>query len=148
MTLHARWRSALPDMPILPEALDRLPAYVTRYGQTLGVSVRAVGGAEDHLHLLFDLPGNRTIDSAMAELQRATARFLQDVLGQRAFSWKAAYFAESIGAEMIATVADYVTENRRHHDASTTHDEWEDIAEDAASDDESLPAWLREAMSK
>jgi len=147
VTLHARWHSARPDVPIVPEALDRLPGYVTRYAQTLGVTVRAVGGAEDHLHLLFDLPGNQTVDSVMAELQRATARFLQDVLGQRAFSWKSAYFAESVSADATATMTEYVAQNRQHHEANTTREDWEDATDESAGDDESLPLWLREAMS-
>jgi REP element-mobilizing transposase RayT len=138
------WPVASGDsLPV--EAVERLAPYITRYGQTLGCTVTAVGGADDHLHVLFELPHDKTVARITDELQRASARFVRESYGAKLFAWGDAD-AMSISPENVETVAAYVRENAARHDANDLLPSYEgDPGEMAAGDDET-PDWLREAL--
>lgn len=150
VSVHTLWPVAEHSPELTEEALTRLVSYTTRYGQTLGIVVHAVGGINDHLHVLLDLPPTMTLQQVLDELPRATARFLSDVLKLKGFAWAVSDGGmESVSPENVAFLASYVSENASHHADGTTLPEQEfgvrEAGETTAAEDE-VPAWLREAM--
>ncbi len=143
IAVHARWAVAAASAPITLGAWDRLPSYVTRYAQTLGVPVHAIGGADDHLHLLFDLPTDKSFVAVNTELERAVARFLADLLPRRGFAWSAPdLLVQSVGAGEWEELRDYIAAHSARHAADIVA-EWEDTS---APDEDSVPVWLRDIM--
>jgi len=158
--VHLYWPVAdAAAAPLTPEALQRLPSYITRYAETLGAKVQGVGGMEDHLHVLLMLPKNKTLQSIEDELQRATQRFLRDVGSSRSFLWASAG-NRAVGVSLWdrETVADYLTDNAARH---ASGDLWAELEEEpvvtdaagssppadkSAGGDEEIPEWLRKAM--
>jgi REP element-mobilizing transposase RayT len=132
--------------------IDSLRPYIARYAQTLGVSVLAVGGAEDHLHLLYELPSGKTSDEITAELQRATMRYLRETLRQRHFAWADASAVFSVAAPDVRDLASYISGNSTFHREGGAIPEYEggnfkDI-ENAEDDENDLPDWLRDAIEE
>lgn len=147
VVIHAVWWTAEAS-PVLPAgAPERLVPYVTRYAQTLGVTVTAAGGTEDHLHILFELPATRTLSEITDELQRATTRFVRETYRDvRLFAWDAsAVDMTSISPENADEAAAYVRDNSAHHVSGDLIASLEGYPDTVASDDET-PDWLREAM--
>lgn len=147
--VHAVWWTA-ESGPALPAgAPERLVPYVTRYAQTLGVTVTAAGGTGDHLHLLFELPATRTLGEITSELQRATTRFVRETYQEaRLFAWDAsAVDMVSVGPDDAEATAEYVRNNSEHHvsgDLIAALEGYPDTA--ASSSDDDTPDWLREVM--
>jgi putative transposase len=151
--VHALWRVAAASPPLTPETRSRLSPYVTRYADTLNTRVLAVGGWDDHLHVLFDLPPSTSPEQVTTELQNTTARFLSDVLSVLGFAWdKDGVYLESVSARDADDMTEYVRLNSARHKDVTLLPEWEfaHVTGEAAaggSDDEELPDWLRDALS-
>ena len=145
--IHALWPIRSGGDSLSPAVWDRLPKYLTRYAQTLGVTIYAVGGMDDHVHLLLDLPASKTLDSITGELQKAVARFLKDALSLGDFAWdRPAASAHSVSIRDFEEMQAYVQKNAEHHSGATTIAEWENEPVDSAEEADAMPAWLRNAM--
>lgn len=129
---------------LTPQAIERLAPYITRYAQTMGVGVYTVGGNENHLHVLFSLPANRTLDSIHRELQKTTTRFLRETLNLSGFSWEEEAMIVSLSPEDIDEAGEYIRGNAAHHLAGSTIAVWEGDEMIEEADDEALPEWLRD----
>lgn len=136
--------------PILSdEALERLGPYITRYAQTLGIAVFAVGGTENHLHIAHDLVPSRPLTGTMEEVRRATVRFLRDSLNLSGFTWAEDTTIISARPEDLETLSAYIRENAARHAAGRTLPEWEGAEEEAeAEETEAIPDWLKRAAAK
>lgn len=148
--LHFRWPVG-EGASLTPEIVDRLAPYVTRYAQTLGVLVHAVGGVEDHLHVVLDIPPTRSFGEINDELRRTTARFVRDVLGQRAFAWaEDGQFLASLSPSDLAAIAPYVREQAARHAGGDLNPYWEGKDGEAEEDeeDDTLPGWLKDVLPK
>lgn len=154
VVLHALWPVEKGSPALTPEARERLTSYVTRYAQTLNTGVYAVGGAHDHLHVLYDLPPGLAPDQVTKELQRTTVRFLRDTLSLPDFDWnREAAFLESVSAAHRDDLIAYIGENAARHEVGDVRAEWEffadrsDTAATSVEPSEAVPAWLSEALT-
>ena len=141
--LHFRWPVA-EGARLRKDDIERLSPYTKRYAQTLGAIVHEVGGVEDHLHLLLDMPPTISIDDLNNELQKATRRFLRDVLGRRDFAWaEDGLLFASISPEGLEEMADYIREQPERH-ASGQLDPFHEAEDEAWPEgDDDMPDWLR-----
>jgi putative transposase len=141
------WTTGSDDSALTPDIVERLVPYITRYAQTLGITVHAVGGVEDHLHVLYELPLKRTLDDVTRELTKTTTRFLRDVLNRRGFAWQEETLTDGVGPENFAALAAYIQENARRHASGDTEPFWEGLDEDeTGAPEEEIPSWLREVL--
>jgi putative transposase len=75
----------------------------------------AVGGIEDHLHILLSLPSTFPIADAMREIKSVSSRWMHENCGVEAFEWQEGYGAFSIGAAQIESTLAYISHQERHH---------------------------------
>jgi REP element-mobilizing transposase RayT len=79
----------------------------------------AVGGTENHVHLLLALPSSLPVAKAMREIKSESSRWLRDSCDLAAFEWQEGYGAFSIGWAQVDTTLAYIarqTQHRRKHD--------------------------------
>jgi REP element-mobilizing transposase RayT len=75
----------------------------------------AVGGTEDHIHMLLSLPSSLPIAKAMREIKSASSRWMHETCMAPRFEWQEGYGAFSIGwAQVEATLA-YIARQEEHH---------------------------------
>jgi hypothetical protein len=75
----------------------------------------AVGGTEDHIHMLLSLPSSLPIAKAMREIKSASSRWMHETCMVPGFEWQEGYGAFSIGwAQVEATLA-YIARQEEHH---------------------------------
>lgn len=106
----------IPDN--LQEALWR---YIRGIGRNHGIAIDAVGGMEDHVHLLLLLPAKMDIAKAVQTLKANSSRWMrQSVSG---FRWQDGYAAVSVSASNARAVAEYIEHQQEHHRGRTFADE-------------------------
>ncbi len=147
--VHVVWTLTPGAPPLTNAVVERLAPYATRWAKTLGVTVWAVGGAGDELHLLLDAPVDRALQSVTNELQAATMRFGKDTLGINGLIWQSASY-EGVGAHekearigYIQTIAHPSSEETFPHEKKTESA----AASETGADDDTMPEWLQEALA-
>ncbi|GAB4460405.1 MAG: hypothetical protein OHK0029_24350 [Armatimonadaceae bacterium] len=152
LLLQTIWQIGKNSVP-LPEAVrSRLAPYITRYAQTLEMSVYAVGGTEDHLHILHNLPLDKPLQKNLDEIQKATVRFIREFPETSQFQWADTMWIATFRAEDRELLEGYVRENAVRHQTGRIVPEWEgtEFPADAPTDsaEDALPDWMREAAHR
>jgi REP element-mobilizing transposase RayT len=100
---------------IVPEIQPRLWAYMGGVAREHEMKALAVGGTDDHIHMLLSLPSSLPIAKAMREIKSASSRWMHVTCMVPGFEWQEGYGAFSIGwAQMDATLA-YIARQVEHH---------------------------------
>ena len=93
----------------------------------LGAEVAAIGGIEDHVHLLVRLPATLTIADLVGQVKGVSAHLVTHKLTSNTefFKWQGAYGAFSVSLHDVQTICDYIAHQREHHNANTPISAWE-----------------------
>jgi putative transposase len=91
----------------------QLWAYVTGICRKLDIYVHAVGGMEDHLHLLIQIPPVLPLSKVVATIKANSSRWASEE-GHK-FSWQQGYGAFSVSASVIPAVERYIRNQEQHH---------------------------------
>ena len=86
----------------------------------LGAQIIALGGVEDHVHLLVRLPAAVSIADLVKHLKGASAHLItHETPNAPFFKWQGAYAAFSVSPRHLHEATDYITHQRQHHQAGT-----------------------------
>jgi REP element-mobilizing transposase RayT len=107
---------------IRKEFQSRLWAYVAGICKSDGVFVHAVSGAEDHVHMLIQIPPTVTVAKAVASIKANSSRWAHGL--DEKLSWQQGYAAFSVSASNIPTVQRYIETQDIHHKRMTFEDEF------------------------
>ncbi len=100
---------------IPPAMQSRLWAYMGGIAREHGYKALAVGGAQDHVHLLLSLPASVPVAQAMREIKSASSLWMHQSGECELFEWQEGYGAFSIGmAQTSATIA-HIARQEEHH---------------------------------
>lgn len=147
---HLRWSTDGQAQTLTRESIARLDSYITRYAQTLGFQVHAVGGMADHVHIVVQAPPERPMLDVIHELRRATTRFGREGLALPGFAWdEAEQLWATVSPEDLARLLAYVDGQAARHAEGDVNLAWENqpVGEPETVREEP-PTWLREAMEK
>jgi len=100
---------------IAPEVEERLWAYMGGIARVNGMKALAVGGTEDHVHLLISLPSSMAIATAMREIKSGSSRWMHETGGMPEFAWQEGYGAFSVGQKQAETTVAYIAGQKEHH---------------------------------
>lgn len=85
----------------------------------------AVGGVEDHVHLLLSLPSPLSVAKAMQLIKSGSSKWVHDTFPeQRIFAWQEGYGAFSIGITQVERTVDYIHQQAEHHRVMTSQEEF------------------------
>src|SRR5262249_48939673 len=73
----------------------------------------AMGGMEDHVHMLFHLPPSRSLADAMRLIKTNSSRWINDQ--GKGFAWQEGYGAFAVSASMLGKVVRYIHNQEMHH---------------------------------
>ena len=94
------------------EKQSELWAYMAGICKNVGIWVHAIGGIDDHVHALIELPVAIHLPKAVNLLKSNSSSFMSR---QGRFSWQEGYAAFSVSASNVAAVARYVRTQESHH---------------------------------
>ena len=111
--------------------LDRRPRlyeYVGGIIRELGGSLIAVGGIEDHLHLLPRLRPDKALSDTLRVLKANSTGWMHDVFPDaNDFAWQKGYGAFTVSKSLIPTVSAYIANQEQHHHKRTFREEFIEI---------------------
>ena len=128
--VHLIW-ATWDRLPLLTDEIA--PAVYRAIGakcETLRTEVIAIGGVEDHIHLLVKLPATIAVADLVKQIKGATSHLANfQIPDGGSFRWQGSYAAFSVEAERIPTLVKYIANQRTHHLSNTTVPTWESAAQ-------------------
>ncbi len=110
---------------ISPEVRERLWAYLGGIARENGMKALAVGGTDDHVHVLVSLPSTLPIAKAIQLLKGGSSKWLHDTFPwMKSFAWQEGYGAFSIGVSGVADTVAYIAGQEKHHRTWTFEQEY------------------------
>jgi putative transposase len=100
---------------IKPELQDRLWAYMGGIARENRMTPLAVGGTDDHAHLLLSVPSTVAIAVAMQKIKGGSSLWLHEDIGLKGFEWQQGYGAFSIGCSQVEATMLYIAGQQDHH---------------------------------
>lgn len=82
----------------------------------------AVGGIEDHVHLLFHLPPTLTLSKAISLIKANSSKWMNE--HGRGFAWQEGYGAFGVSESNLDSVARYIRNQEEHHAKISFEDEF------------------------
>ena len=92
---------------------DELCRYLTGVASAKKITLLAVGGTANHIHLLIAVPPAIPLAKAIQELKGNSSRWLHE-RGVR-FEWQEGYGAFSVSQSQKQVVANYIARQSEHH---------------------------------
>jgi putative transposase len=102
----------------------------------LGVEILALGGVEDHVHLLACIPATLAGSDLVKHLKGSSAHLATlDIAPGACFKWQGAYAAFAVGLVQLATLRTHIHRQKEHHAVNRLIRDWEedDDVEDSAT---------------
>jgi putative transposase len=95
------------------ELRPRMWAYATGVCKKLGILVHAVGGMEDHIHFLIQIPPTLPVAKAVLAIKSNSSRWANEE-GHK-FAWQQGYGAFSVSSSNVPVVVRYIQNQETHH---------------------------------
>ncbi len=108
---------------LVPEQLQtKLRRYIDGIGANCRISVLAVGGMPNHVHILIALPSDISVAKAVQTFKANSSRWI----GEHGikFAWQEGYGAFSVSASNRDSVKDYIKHQQEHHAKRSFEDEF------------------------
>jgi REP element-mobilizing transposase RayT len=111
--------------PFIDDVLaGRLHAYLGGIAAGLECKALAVGGVDDHVHLLVSYPAKVAVADLLRELKANSSKWVHDEFpGKRAFAWQPGYAAFSVSRSVSDAIIEYIQNQRAHHARRTFREE-------------------------
>jgi len=109
--IHGDWR-------------DRLHDYLGGIVRDLGGVPEAVGGVEDHVHLLVGLRATHCLADVLQEVKGSSSKWVHQELKKPLFSWQEGYGAFTVSASQRQAVKDYIARQEEHHRRKSFQEEY------------------------
>lgn len=104
-----------------------------------GVSL-AIGGIEDHVHLLVGLAASHRLDYFMRDLKASSSGWMHRERNPE-FSWQNGYGAFTVSASNVEKVKMYVRNQAEHHRAKNFRDEYVELLQLSGVDYDEKYLW-------
>ena len=109
---------------IPPTFIQRLYAYINGTLNKMGHYPIAIGGTENHIHILIDYNVNQKISDLVRDLKTMSSRFINDEAILRGkFEWQTGYACFSYSHSHVDAVKNYINRQFEHHKNTTLEDE-------------------------
>ena len=98
---------------ISKEFQPRMWAYVAGICKNHGIFVHAIGGMDDHIHLLIQIPAPLSLAKAALAIKSNSSRWANEQ-GNK-FAWQQGYAAFSVSSSNVSAVVRYIQTQQSHH---------------------------------
>jgi len=122
---HCVWSTKNRQPLITPELRERLWPYLGGIAKKNNMKAIAVGGIEDHVHVLLSLPTTIGIAKAIQLIKGGSSKWVHDTFPEhREFAWQEGYGAFSIGISQLEDTKRYIATQEEHHRTRTFQQEF------------------------
>lgn len=109
---------------ITPQWRPDLHQYLGGILRSLDAVAEAIGGVDDHLHVLASLKPTHRICDVVREIKSGSSQWIHSTIGLMEFGWQDGYGAFSVSASRLDAVRTYVNRQEEHHRRQTFEEEY------------------------
>jgi len=114
--LHLVWATWDRQPLLTGETRDAGYRMIQDECRRMSVEVIAIGGVEDHVHLLVRMPTSLSPAALVKQVKGATSHHLNQGSGSRpVFRWQGGYGAFSVSRQHVERIRRYVLNQAEHH---------------------------------
>jgi putative transposase len=107
---------------ISKDVQPRLWAYIAGICKKNKMTVFAVGGMADHIHILFRLPPTLSLVRAVTLIKSNSSKWMKET--KKTFAWQEGYGAFSVSSSNVSKVIRYIDQQEVHHRKKSFEDEF------------------------
>ncbi|SRR5216683_1352853 len=96
------------------EMHERLWSFLGGIARKIGFKTIAIGGTQNHLHILLSLPATMPLAKAVQLLKGGSSKWLNETTKPR-FEWQQGYGAFSVSISQPAPTIRYINSQDEHH---------------------------------
>ncbi|MBE9212049.1 IS200/IS605 family transposase [Plectonema cf. radiosum LEGE 06105] len=124
--LHVVW-ATWDRLPLItPDIQQNIYAAIIKHCQQLRCTMIAVGGVEDHVHLLIGLPPTLSVSDLIKNIKGSSSHLVtHEIKPGEFFKWQGSYGAFTVGHDGIDKVANYIRNQAIHHQQKSIIPTWE-----------------------
>ena len=114
--LHCVW-ATWDRLPLItPDIQEAIYASIIGQCHQLGGTVIAIGGIEEHIHLLAGIPPTLSVSDLIKNVKGSSSHFVtHKIKSGEFFKWQGSYGAFTVSHSDISAVANYVRNQAFHH---------------------------------
>jgi REP element-mobilizing transposase RayT len=91
----------------------RMWSYLVAVAKEYGTETNAIGGTEDHVHLVVTLPPKIAVAVLVRVLKANSSKWMNEE--GHLFAWQSGYGAFSVSASNLSAVCEYVRNQEKQH---------------------------------
>jgi putative transposase len=123
--MHCVFSTRQRHKTIDPDLQQRLWPFIGGIARENNMKVLAIGGVEDHLHILLSLPTTIPVAKAIQLIKGGSSKWIHETFPQhRDFAWQEGYGAFSVGISQVETTVAYIQNQKQHHRKKTFEEEF------------------------
>ena len=120
-TLHLIWSTQNRQPFITPDIEVRLHDFLAGVAHRKGCDVLAVGGTENHVHILLTFPSTIRLCDLIRDLKAGSSHFMSETLKPDTwFDWQNNYASIAVSPSHRKLIIAYIKNQKQHHDNGTT----------------------------
>ena len=112
--IHLVWSTAERQQALTSEVQVWLWPALAECARGVGSGFVVVGGTDDHIHVLTQLPVATSIAEVVRRLKGASSRFAHQ-RGLADFAWQEGYAAFSVSFDQLPALEQYIRNQAQHH---------------------------------
>ena len=109
---------------INPNEKQSLYNYINGICQNNNITIKAIGGIENHIHILLILPPTISLSKAMQFIKGGSSKWMNENRKRGNFEWQNGYGAFSIGSSQLKKTVDYIGNQEAHHKTKSFQNEY------------------------
>ena len=125
---HFIWTTRRREPLILPSFEADLYAVIARKIKGIGATLYAIGGMEEHVHIVVSVPPKLSLAAFIGEIKGYSSHFVNHVVvPDYKFYWQYEYGVFSFREKELPAIVRYVKNQKKHHATNTLNDLLEKI---------------------
>lgn len=127
--LHMTWHTK-GNAPVLTDPVEsQLHRYLrNRIVNTSSVTLHALNGVADHVHIAVTVPPTLPTSDWIGELKGASAHYINhEICNRKVLQWQTGYGVVSFGTKDLPWIVAYVRNQKAHHASGDVRDRLERI---------------------
>jgi putative transposase len=124
--VHLVW-ATWDRLPLItPQIKEQIYNVIVYECKQLGCSIVAIGGIEDHVHLLTGFPASMAISELVKQIKGSSSHAVNyQIRPKEFFKWQGSYAALTVNYQDLQPVTTYIQKQVIHHHQQTLIPEWE-----------------------
>lgn len=130
INLHIIFHIKSTSVQMRQEDLPQIFAYIGGILKGEGSVPITVGGVSDHIHLLSNLPKDKTVSELVRVTKAKSSKWIKTLSPYYSnFAWQNGYGAFSVSPSILDKTINYIKDQARHHQLKSYQDEYKAMLE-------------------